>query len=270
MTAIEFAALPRRKVPVWRTMKAAYGDTFGKPGALLRAAVIPLALSSLVEVFLPEQQSTATSFLRAFLDTLAVAIFELVWLRYLLLGREASPRLVPPLDRRVRRFIGYSVLLTLLVLPALFMQAVLAQPSLEAPHLIGAMAIILYVIGLYLCLRFGLVFPWIALDAPERLGASWRATRGNGLRILIAVVLVGLPLLLPLFAFGAVLGVVTPDLGAALMEGTIEGAMWWGLLAAGQVLLYLYYALSSAVLAHAFCALTGWTSNRSALLERFE
>lgn len=270
MTALELAALPRRKVPVWRTMKAAYGDTFGKPGALLRAAALPFALSFLIEVIPPEQQGIGTGFLRVMLNTLAVSILELIWLRYLLLGREASPRFVPALDFRARRFVGYALLLTLFVLPALFLQTALEQTSHEVPALLIAVTIILYIIGSYLWARFAFVFPWIALDAPERLGASWRATRGNGLRIFIAATVVGLPLMLPLFAFGAVVGVVAPDLGAALMEGTTEGAMWWGLLGAGQVLLYLYYALSSAVLAHAFCALTGWTSNRGALLERFE
>lgn len=270
MTALEIAAHPRRNVPVWQTMKAAYRDTFGKLGALLPAAALPFALSFLVEVIPLEQQSISTGFLRALLNTLAVAIFELVWLRYLLLGREASPRLVPPVDRRTSRFVGYALLLTLFTLPAMVLQAVLTETSREVPHLLAGVTVILYVVGGYLVVRFGLVFPWIALDLPERLGASWRVTRANGLRILIATVLVGLPLLLPLFAFGAVLGIVAPDLGAALMEETIEGAMWWGLLVAGQVLLYLYYALSSAVLAHAFCVLTGWTSNRSALLERFE
>lgn len=270
MTAIGLASLPRGKVPVWQMVKTAYRDTFGKPRALLTAAAFPFVLSFLIDVSLPEQQGISTAFLRILLNTLAVSIFELLWLRYLLLGREALPRLLPPLDRRVRRFVGYALLLTLFTLPTLFLQTVLTEASLEAPHLLGAMMIVLYFIGSYLCVRFGFVFAWIALDARERLGASWHATRGNGLRILIATVIVGLPLLLPLFVFGAVLGIVAPDLAIAWEEGRIEGAWWWVLLAGGQVLLYLYYALSSAVLMHAFCLLTGRASNLSELLERFE
>jgi hypothetical protein len=56
MTAIELASLPRSKVPVWQTVKAAYRDTFGKPRALLTAAALPFVLSFLIDVFLPEQQ----------------------------------------------------------------------------------------------------------------------------------------------------------------------------------------------------------------------
>lgn len=270
MTAIELSSHSQSKVPFWRTVKAAYRDTFGKLLTLLPAAALPFALSVLVEVLLPEQLGSGMAVLRVFLNALIVAIFELVWLRYLLLGREASPRLLPPPDRRLARFVGYSLLLTLLVLPAMFMQAVLAQPALEAPHVIGAMTIVLYVVGSYFWVRFAFVFPSIALDAPERLGPAWRATRRNGLRILVAIVLVGMPLLLPLLAFGALLSIVAPDMATALEEGRIEGALWWILLAGSQVLLFLYYALSTAVLARAFCALTGWTVNRSELLERFE
>jgi hypothetical protein len=270
MTAIELTALARSKIAFWQTVKAAYGDTFGKLLALLPAAALPFALSVLVEVFLPELLGSGMAVLRAFLNTLIVSIFELVWLRYLLLGREGSPRLAPPPDRRLLRFAGYSLLLTLPVLPAMFMQAVLAQPSLEAPQVIGAMTVVLYLVGSYFWVRFAFVFPWIALDAPERLVASWRATRRNGLRILIAIVLVGLPLLLPLFAFGALLSLLAPDLATALEEGRIEGALWWVLLAGSQVLLFLYYALSTAVLARAFSDLTGWLRHLNELLERFE
>jgi len=83
-------------------------------------------------------------------------------------------------------------------------------------------------------------------------------------------VLVGLPLLLPLFGFGVVVAVVSPELGAQFENGTLEGAPLWVLLVAGNALLYLYYALSCAVVVGAFSVLTGWISNRNEMLERFE
>lgn len=269
MTAIGVASLPRMKVPIWRTTKAAYRDTFGNLGALVTAAAVPFALSLLIDLALPEQQGGA-GLLRLFLSTLVVALFELAWLRHLLLGREARPRLVPRLDRRLRTFIGYSLLLTLLTVPALLLQTVLEETSLPVPEILIVAVVILYAVGSYLWVRFGFVFLWIALDARERLGDSWRSTRSNGLRILIVLILVGLPLLLPLFGFGFFVGVVSPELGAQIENSTLEGAPLWVLLVAGNALLYLYYALSCAVVVGAFGVITGWLRHRNELLERFE
>ena len=270
MTAVGID-LPAAKVPVWQTAKAAYRDTFGKLGAFVTAAALPFALSLLIDIALPEQQGSAsTGFLRLLLGTLVVALFEFAWLRHLLLGREGRPRLVPRLDRRLKVFVGYALLLTLPTAPALFLQTVLEKTALPVPEILIVVVVILYGVGSYLWVRFGLVFLWITLDAPERLGASWRSTSGNGLRILVVLALVGLPLLLPLFGFGIVLGVVAPELGAQFENSTLEGAPLWVALVAGNALLYLYYALSCAVLARAFGVLTGWISNRNELLERFE
>jgi hypothetical protein len=171
MTAVGVASLPRVKVPIWRTAKAAYRGTFGNLGALVTAATVPFALSLLIDLALPEQQG-GTGFPRLLLSSLVVALFELAWLRHLLLGREARPHLVPRLDRRLGSFVGYSLLLTLPVAPALFVQTVLEETSQAAPILFAALLVILYSVGSYLSARFSFVFLWIALAAPERLGAS--------------------------------------------------------------------------------------------------
>ena len=128
----------------------------------------------------------------------------------------------------------------------------------------------LYLLGLYVMIRLGFVLPWVAIDAPERLAASWRATRGNGLRIIATGVMAGLPLLALLFIAGILLVLTFPESTVQLQTGQLSSRLFWIDFAITQILSFSYYAVSTAALAEAFCQRTGWVSDRQDILERFD
>ncbi|MGD1876514.1 MAG: hypothetical protein ACFB13_03330 [Kiloniellaceae bacterium] len=272
MTVLETEPPRILKVPVWQVTKAAYRDTFGNLGVFLIAAALPFGLTIGLDFAIHEETAgLGLGILHLVLSTVIGTFFEVAWYRHLLLdGATARPALVPHLDRRLMLFVGYNLLLTFLFVPGLFIEKLLPQAAASAPLAFGSLAFVLHAVAAYISVRFAFVFPWIALDAPERLGESWHRTTGNGLRILIAQVVVAAPFVLLVFAFGAVIAIIAPDLGALFENGRLEGGMRWFALIAGNILLFLYYALSCAVLARAFCALTGWQPDRRELLERFE
>lgn len=272
MTVLESEEAAILKLPIWQTTKTAYRDTFGNMGVVATAAAVPFGLSVLLDIVLPEESAgAALTIIRLFLPTTFAALFEIAWLRRLLLeGSTARPRLVPPIGRRFGVFVGYSLLLTVLFVPALFFKIVLVETAEASPVTFGIFVFVLYIAASYLSVRFGLVAPWIALDAPQRLGESWRRTQRNGLRILISYCLTALPLVLLLAVFGVIIAAVSPELAAQFEDGAFDGSAYWFVVIGGNAMLYLYYALSCAVLAHAFCTLTGWQRGRRELLERFE
>ena len=271
MTTVEIQQAVVPKLPIWQTVKAAYRDSFGNPSALLTAAAIPFVLSLLLDTAMPaEAGDLGSDILRLVLDSVAVALFEITWFRHLMLGGDAGrPGPLPAIDRRLRLFLCYTLLLSLLFVPNLLVEKLVGPAVQLAPHLLVP-AVFLLAASSYLFVRFAFVSLWIAVDAPERLGESWRYTRRNGLRILVAVVLVAVPILLPLFGLGIVLAIVAPELAARLESGSLDGGALWLHKAGSNILLYLYYALSCAALVRAFGLLTGWLGDRRALLERFD
>jgi len=272
MTVAAIAEQSAQKIPIWRTVKAAYRDTFANLGTFLVVAAVPFAISATADFALPEESGNlAITLARILAGFLAGTLFELPWLRHLLIAdTAAAKRLVPPMNRRLLRYLGYSALLSTLYVPALFFQEALDETALAAPVFYAIVVAVFYLLASYLAVRFEFVFPWVALDAPERLGASWRLTRRNGLRILIAIGLAGLPLLLILFSLGILLAIFWPETAQQFESGHYEGALLWLVLITGNAFLFFFYALNCAILVRAFSVLTGWISDRRELLERFE
>ncbi|MFN4764777.1 hypothetical protein ACKGJN_16735, partial [Gillisia sp. Q332] len=155
MAVLENAEAVVPKLPIWQTTKAAYRDTFGNLGVVATAAAVPFGLSVLVDIALPEDAAgAALAVIRLFLTTAVVALFEIAWLRRLLLEEStARPGLVPPIGRRFRVFVGYSLLLTVLYVPAIFFQVVLVETAQASPVTFGIFIFILYVTASYLIAR---------------------------------------------------------------------------------------------------------------------
>jgi hypothetical protein len=271
MTAIDSALQSPAKVPVWRTAVTSYRETFDNFGAFLTAAALPCLLTLALGLFLPESSEVpGAGFMRFLLENLFVAAFELAWFRLLLLQTpEARPRLLPRPHRRLLPYLGYTLLLLLLHLPYVVF---IYKPEnlVDAPVFTYVLIGVLYLAAVYFNLRFVFVYLWIAVDAEGRLGASWRATRKNGLRLVIVVLAVGIPLLLVLIAGGTLLVVLFPEYAIEAEAGTADGWLAWVDMTLTQILLFAYYGVSGAALTQAFCILTGWVSNRGELLERFE
>lgn len=271
MTTVEIQQAVVPKLPIWQTVKAAYRDSFGNLGALLIAAAIPFVLSLLLDVAMPAEASSFGLTLGQTVASILIAsLFELAWLRFLLLGpATARPALLTGLGRRLPLFLGYTLILFLFFLPNMLLFQGVGSDSASTLGMIIA-AVLLYVLATYLWARFTFALLWIAVDAPQRLGDSWRTTAGNGIRMLVALVLVGIPLMLTVVVLTHLATAVFDNERSQFDAGTFQDWTLWALHGAGNVLLYLYYAFTCSVLTCAFSVCTGWRGDRRALLERFD
>ncbi|CAN0441005.1 unnamed protein product, partial [Ectocarpus fasciculatus] len=250
---------PPTKLPIWQTVKAGYSTVFDNPGALARAAALPVIISILLEGLIPEESGSALGMLRIVLTFVVFALFQIVWLRFLLLrSTDVRPGFLNLPGRRFLPFLGYSLLLLIPYLPALLFQYSAANHDGPVPVFTIVLIVAFYAFALYLGIRFGFTFLWIAIDAPQRLGTSWRATRKNGLRIAIAFGAVAAPLFALFFVGGALTSIMSTDIASQLETGVYETWLFWILLILGNATFYLYYALACTVMARAFSALTGW------------
>ena len=272
MTVLEQEAAVAPKLPVWQTAKTAFRDTFGNLGVVAVAAAVPFGLSMLLDAVAREQDTNVGLYLVfQAANTVIVALFELSWLRFLLMGRgHGTPRALPATPRRILVFVGYSLALLVLFLPPMVLSQITEHRGAETPPGVVIATLALYLLATYLWARLSFICPWIAVDAPERFAASWRTTAGNALRLLFTIILVGLPFVLLAGAVLFILAMVGHNGGQPMGAIGQGGVSFWVLLGIGNLLLYLYSALSCAVLAQAFCILTGWQRERRELLERFE
>jgi len=201
--------------------------------------------------------------------------FEVVWLRFLLLGPEGrSTRFLPAVNRRLLVFLGYTLLLALLTVAGPVLAALPAyslNTGLEGtPYLVYGLGAAMYILGVYFYLRLGFVLLFVAVDAPQRLGDSWRLTRGNGIRLLLILVLSLLPLLAIPFVAGIAIVLAFPESSAQVETGGLTGWALWLDVFFTQLMLFCFYGVSAAALAQAFCHLSGWSRQRDELYQRFE
>jgi hypothetical protein len=88
--------------------------------------------------------------------------------------------------------------------------------------------------------------------------------------MLVALVLVGIPLILTVVVLTHLATAVFDNEGRQFDAGTFQDWALWAFHGAGNALLYLYYAFTCSVLTCAFSVCTGWQGDRRALLERFD
>lgn len=271
MTVENTESLPLSKVPIWRVVRAGYGAAWDNSDALARAAALPLLVSILLEGLIPEDSGSAMGMLRIVASFVLAALFQIVWLRFLLLrSPETRPGVLNLPGKGFLPFLAYSLLLLIPYVPALFFQYTATKYDGPTPAITIALIIAFYAFALYLGIRFGFAFLWIAINAQQRLKASWRATRKNGLRILIAFGAVGIPLLALFFAGGVLASIISTDIAFQLETGVYDNWLFWVMLISENVALYLYYALACTVMAQAFAILTGWNTGQREILERFD
>jgi hypothetical protein len=133
---------------------------------------------------------------------------EVAWHRRLLLG-EPLPARYAPLNPLVARYLSLWVVIVLVAVAPAMTLALLVAASLglggagaegaaaapEGPGLaLSALLIAAAVASVVAAMRLQLVLPAAAVgEAAFTFGSSWRATRGNGLRLLAGVLMVSLP-----------------------------------------------------------------------------
>ncbi|MEO1192754.1 MAG: hypothetical protein AAFY02_13410 [Pseudomonadota bacterium] len=185
----------------WTRNLAAWATAVALPFAILMAVtygIWQILISEGVEAY--AQQEQAGSGLRDAASTLVQIIiytlFAVAWHRFLVL--QEKPKVIPTIGSQHVRFILWTLGLTLLMaIPAAVVFGLVAMLSGAAQSPLASL-LILPAIGLviYLVARVSVLFPAVACQEPLGLVAAWRMTRGNGLAIVLAVVLASIPIIL--------------------------------------------------------------------------
>lgn len=272
-----------RKLAIGATVVEAYGRVFTHLALVFRAAAVPFALSvAIVALSFLVAQSGLLGMALAVAGLVPYALFGVACHRLTLLGPAAgAPDLVPSWRPRHWRFLAYMVAVMLIgyavTMPFVITISLLAGPAGSAT-LGPAEAILLILGGLavvvalpYVMMRLSFVFPAVAVDEAYGLGHSWAHTRGQGFRLLAAVLLTALPMFVVFWALGSVLGIfvlaevsvhVGADEAAApeAMEDVVAGNPLGFFLS--QLVLaavnYVTMALVLSTISIAFRTCTGW------------
>lgn len=223
-------------LPVLGLLGDALRDVFGNLGGLARIAwpYYALAAFSAVLGFASTGGSVMAEAIAAVLGpgtasvltALAVLACTVKWQRHVVLAEPLAS--IAPLNGRVLRYFAWSVLVSLLcALPILaglalaFALGLLsADPTGETPYRIGLAGILVCVasglVGFLVILRLILVLPAVSVDDRSvTVRRSWQLTAGNALRLLAALLLLGLGLAL----LGAVMGLMQAALETAATDG---------------------------------------------------
>jgi|GEM_PF-2413792 len=222
---------PPQKLPVWRTVKAAYLVIFFNPKLALKLAVVPLVLmlaSGAITASLFAGQSvtelTETGRFHVIgLGSSLIIYLSMIptitaWHRLVLLGHgNPDARISYSIQSTEWAYLWKMVLFVLLIIvlsiPMILGTSVVggivavasrgSGQSLDAQVIIiivAAVAANVFVYGL--ALRFNLVFPSAAIGAPMGFRDSWRRTRGNTWRLIFIALITVIPFYLVPFGIG--------------------------------------------------------------------
>ncbi len=247
-------------LPVADTVKAAFGSVFGRFAELIRAALVPLAISFLLYgLQLAARDSQAVTVLVELLLLVPYTLFAGAWHRVVLLGTAAMPApIVPVWQSRHWRFLGYTLIVTAISYGFSLLYAPLIAPILTQGSTVSLwqalLLLFMLLFGTYVILRLSFVFPAVAVDESYRFADSWRHTKDQGLRLMAAMFLTLLPAMLGLLVIlQFVLSIVSAVTGAG--DPTALGPVAQVI---DLVLRYVIIALSLGVISTAFKTCTGW------------
>ncbi len=259
-----------RKLAVLQTLSEAYGRVLTNLPLLARAAMVPFLLSlALVAASFAAAESLPLTTLIIVLGFVPYTIFGIAWHRVTLLGPAAgAPPLVPAWRQRHWRFLGYLAAVTLIgygVTVMVFSIAItVVQPGAEVtPRALSVVLIAGTLILAYVMMRLSFVFPAVAVDEAYRLKHSWTHTKGQGLRLLGALLLTAIPMLALVWVVSALFGAflfTEPAAPEAQMEAVIaENSV--AIYVSQMVMVALNYGLMAlvvSVISIAFRTCTGW------------
>lgn len=201
--AVQFAFLSVYGPSIWQAMNLEQPDA--DPGITLRAVGMSLCL------------------------LIAFALFAVAWHRFALIGPAEAPRLLPAVQGYHVRFILTMIGLSLLIGLVAVLPFILADLLGIYSQLIPLLAL---VVAVALAVRLQLVFPAVALDRRLGLAGSWRATKGQGLRLFWMVLLSVLPWQLLSLLLGPVIG---PAQGQFVASGQLTLAAALGFAVSGLI-----------------------------------
>ena len=158
-------------------------------GKLAKALIIPLLILVFTAVYPLMATSESWYILVGILEGLAYTLLAINIHRILLIGEHSVPAWGEVLPTwRVFRFIGYSVLVTLAVVPVAFAALI---PVIGIPISIFGM--------FYILSRLSLIFPAIVTDQNLNLSGAWKASENHQMLMLFVVAIFPLVLAIPEF-----------------------------------------------------------------------
>jgi hypothetical protein len=174
-------------LPVFQTLGAACIAVAGQPVLLLRAmagGLMLLAVAAIIFIALP---NALTGMLVIFAPLAAYTHFGVNWYRLMLLGPSGLVRPTLRWDRRHWYFFGYGLALGSVLL-VIYVTVIALVPFLPG----AVVAVALW----YLAARCSFLFPTFAVQERYSLALAWQHTRGQGLRLTIALLMAAIPLYL--------------------------------------------------------------------------
>jgi hypothetical protein len=197
------------KPPIIGTAVAGWRDAFGALSAMPVTCgitfVILLVIGALSILFVPGvatgKAGTAlqvVSIISSIIQSFVVAPLAIAVHRYVLLGEVATGYALDPSSPRYLRFVGFAVLVNMLMIVPSLVFAVLPMDdkNIAMGALGGVIAIVLLIFIIIVVLRRAILFPAIAVDAP---GATWKNarndTKGNSWRVLLILICVTIPVI---------------------------------------------------------------------------
>jgi len=246
--------LPTVKVPVPAVTVEAYRIVFGRLGNVLELGWLPLLILlgvSIVPAALPDDFGGDNVALRALpdlLDLVAGALclnaFGVRWYQVQLFGGASHRPWLRPWSRFLLYTFAFYAALGIVLAATLLAGSIVGDHNLSLE--IGAVALDLAVVAALLLAmaRLSLLYPAAAVDWPVGISGAWRATRGNGWRIVLCWLFATAPLLLGVqIIMGAVLsgfgigGTTVPPMGLFILRGLIATVADFLIAALGAVVL---------------------------------
>ena len=277
---------PESKLPILRTVARVYRFIAAHPADLIRIGWLPLLLLLGAGIGLDiasdgDADSASTQFIgKVALASLlqgAIGVIMLVaWHRLVMRDYAlAATAAAGPARREIAYFLrvlGLSVLFLIVFLVAFMVAEIVligihwaatgtgqpagtADPS-SAHVLLGFMAVLIGLFpAFYVTLRLSLALPATAVDRDSHFGRSWRASRGNGWRMVMVTVLA----MLPVEAINA---------GIAFAGKPLRDTPWHlPVLAAGSVTMLVLMAVLGTALSICYAALASAATPQSFPLE---
>lgn len=245
-------------LPFGPTVALAYRLVLANLAALAKLTALPFVLTLLIGHIAVYLDVLSSGLVWEFGLELPWCLMAVAWLRLLLLAPNRDDAVFfPKLRARHGRLLGYALALSVLFLPLTFFSPLADGLGLaETERNVVYWA--LYVVLLYVGLRFSFVYAAAAVDEPYSFAIAWRHTRAIAWPLFLAV---GLTAMLPWHLFTLLLS----HLAQGGAEAAFAAALLW------HVGLWMLEALYLAFVVVAFRTCTGWVpAPDQAVLERFE
>ncbi len=233
-------------LPIREAVVATHRTLLDHRRDLLRATLIPMALTLLLMVLKSSAHSFLLRAILVFADSIPYTLFGVAWHRVVLLGPAGAPSVVPSWRKRHWRFLVYALAISIIVGALMALGSVVLVDTFGRRSFSLVMIVISY-FGFYMTLRFCFVLPAVSVDESYRLADSWRQTKGQGWRMLLAWLIAVLPIWIVSYVAANLLPLKTSGSSNSL-------GLFFALVVA-----YLSIALTVTLVSISFRICSGWT-----------